>query len=165
MHSVTKLIGGHSDLTLGAVVGPRELIDRIRSVASTFGQTGNPFESWLALRGVSTLSLRIGPASANAPELARRLESHSSGCPRPLPRPSLPSRFRPCPPPARQRLRRHGHLRRRRPQPGQSPDPSLEHIPFAPSLGDVQTTLSHPCSTSHRGQDPPFWSGWASLRA
>ncbi len=31
---------------------------------------------------------------------------------------------------------------------------SLHHIPFAPSLGDVQTTLSHPCSTSHRGQDP-----------
>ena len=30
----------------------------------------------------------------------------------------------------------------------------LRHIPFAPSLGDVQTTLSHPCSTSHRGQDP-----------
>ena len=31
---------------------------------------------------------------------------------------------------------------------------SLRHIPFASSLGDVQTTLSHPCSTSHRGQDP-----------
>ena len=39
---------------------------------------------------------------------------------------------------------------------------SLRHIPFAPSLGDVQTTLSHPCSTSHRGQDPECSSGWGS---
>jgi len=31
---------------------------------------------------------------------------------------------------------------------------NLRHVPFAPSLGDVQTTLSHPTSTSHRGQDP-----------
>src|SRR5262249_53537716 len=76
MHSVTKLIGGHSDLTLGAIVGPRERIDRIKAVASTFGQTGHAFESWLALRGLATLSLRSERASASALELARRLDSH-----------------------------------------------------------------------------------------
>ena len=154
MHSVTKLIGGHSDLTLGVVAGPSDRIDRIRAVASTFGQTGNPFESWLALRGLATLSLRSDRASATALELATRLERH--------PRvarvyyPGLPSHpdFE-----LANRLFKRGfgamvtfdvggrdqanHLIR-----------SLHHIPFAPSLGDVQTTLSHPCSTSHRGQDP-----------
>src|SRR5262249_41879447 len=49
-HSATKLIGGHSDLTLGLLAGSRALVDRASSVASTFGLTGNPFESWLALR-------------------------------------------------------------------------------------------------------------------
>src|SRR5262249_39767387 len=51
VHSVTKMIGGHSDLTLGVLVGPRRLIEQIQIVASTLGQNGNPFESWLALRG------------------------------------------------------------------------------------------------------------------
>jgi len=156
MHSVTKLIGGHSDLTLGVVAGGRDWIDRIRAVASTFGQTGNPFESWLALRGLATLSLRSDRASHTAIDLAGRLERH--------PRvarvyyPGLPSHpdFE-----LASHLLKGGfgamvtfdvggrdqadHLIR-----------SLQHIPFAPSLGDVQTTLSHPCSTSHRGQDPEF---------
>jgi cystathionine beta-lyase/cystathionine gamma-synthase len=35
---------------------------------------------------------------------------------------------------------------------------ALEHIPFAPSLGDVSTTLSHPATTSHRGQAPEHWA-------
>src|SRR5262245_30226573 len=76
VHSVTKLIGGHRDLTLGVLAGSRDWIDRIRAVASTFGQTGNPFESWLALRGLATLGLRSERASATALELARRLEAH-----------------------------------------------------------------------------------------
>src|SRR5271157_721509 len=89
MHSVTKLIGGHSDLTLGVVVGPRTAIDRIRSVASTFGLTGNPFESWLALRGLATLSLRSDRASATALDLAARLEAHPQVT-RVVPQPIMP---------------------------------------------------------------------------
>ncbi len=154
MHSVTKLIGGHSDLTLGVVVGPRESIDKIRAVASTFGQTGNPFESWLALRGLASLSLRSDRASATALELATRLEAHPKVTR--VRYPGLPSHPD------------HDLCRRQFPsgfgamvtfdvggrQQADSLIRSLHHIPFAPSLGDVQTTLSHPCSTSHRGQDP-----------
>jgi cystathionine beta-lyase/cystathionine gamma-synthase len=154
MHSVTKLIGGHSDLTLGAVVGPLERIERIREVASTFGQTGNPFESWLALRGLATLSLRSARTGATALELARLLEGHN-GVAR-VYYPGLPSH------PDHELARRlmkngfgamvtfdvGGRAQADRLIKG------LRHIPFAPSLGDVQTTLSHPCSTSHRGQDP-----------
>ena len=77
VHSVTKMIGGHSDLTLGAVVGePSSSSSEAKVVASTLGQTGNPFESWLALRGLATLSLRFKRACDSALELARRFESH-----------------------------------------------------------------------------------------
>ena len=154
MHSVTKLIGGHSDLTSGVVVGPSKQIGMIQAVASTFGQTGNPFESWLALRGLSTLSLRSDRASATALDLAVRLEAHPK-----ITRvlyPGLPSHPD------------HELSRRQFPngfgamvtfdvggrEQANTLIRSLHHVPFAPSLGDVQTTLSHPCSTSHRGQDP-----------
>src|SRR5262249_54637890 len=75
-HSLTKLIGGHSDVTLGLLAGGRSLVDRAAAVASAFGLTGNPFESWLALRGVATLSLRSARACANALALAGKLASH-----------------------------------------------------------------------------------------
>jgi cystathionine beta-lyase/cystathionine gamma-synthase len=154
MHSVTKLIGGHSDLTLGFVAGPRDLIDRIRTVASTFGQTGNPFESWLALRGLSTLSLRSDRASATALELAGRLQAHP-GVVRAI-YPGLPSHSDFA---VAQRLLRRGFGAMVAFDVGDRDKAdrlirALRHIPFAPSLGDVQTTLSHPCSTSHRGQEP-----------
>ena len=76
VHSVTKMIGGHSDLTLGAVVGDARLVDQARIVATTLGQTGNPFESWLALRGTATLSLRFTRACQTSLALARQFESH-----------------------------------------------------------------------------------------
>ena len=75
VHSVTKMIGGHSDLTLGAVVGAKNLVEQAKVVASTLGQTGNPFESWLALRGMATLCLRFKRACESSLELARRFES------------------------------------------------------------------------------------------
>ena len=147
MHSVTKLIGGHSDLTLGVVAGPRDRIDRIRAVASTFGQTGNPFESWLALRGLATLSLRSDRASATALELAHAPRGPSAGRPGLLPGPLLASRFRAGPPPAQGRLRRHGDLRRRRPGPGRSPDPLAPPHPLRPQPGrrpdDPQPPVLH----------------------
>ena len=89
VHSVTKMIGGHSDLTLGVVVGDARLVEQARIVATTLGQTGNPFESWLALRGLATLSLRVDRACASALELARRFEAHGQ-VPRVL-YPGLPS--------------------------------------------------------------------------
>jgi cystathionine beta-lyase/cystathionine gamma-synthase len=153
MHSVTKLIGGHSDLTAGAVAGPRESIDRIASLASTFGQTGNPFESWLALRGMATLSLRSTRASATALELAGRLESHA-GVARVL-YPGL--RSHPDFELARRMLKTGFGAMVAFDIGGRAQADrlirSLRHIPFAPSLGDVQTTLSHPFTTSHKGQD------------
>jgi cystathionine beta-lyase/cystathionine gamma-synthase len=156
-HSLTKLIGGHSDLTLGLVAGPRALIDRAASVASAFGLTGNPFESWLALRGAATLGLRSARACGNALALAERLAGHPRV--KAVHYPGLPSHL--------------DHARAARVLRGgfgtivtidlggrEQADAlirALRHVPFAPSLGDVATTLSHPATTSHRGQTPEQW--------
>jgi cystathionine beta-lyase/cystathionine gamma-synthase len=154
MHSVTKMIGGHSDLLLGALVGERQPIETARTLASTLGQTGNPFESWLAMRGLATLSLRMARACSTAMDLARRLEDHH-GVAR-VYYPLLPSHpdFR-----LANRLLGAGggtiltmDLGSR--QRAESFIRAIAgSVPFAPSLGDVQTTLSHPATTSHRGQD------------
>jgi cystathionine beta-lyase/cystathionine gamma-synthase len=157
-HSATKLIGGHSDLTLGLLAGSHELVARASTVASTFGLTGNPFESWLALRGVATLALRSARACANALALAEQLSAHQKV--RAVHYPGLASH--PDHALATRvlsggfgtivtidlggRAEADAFIR------------SLEHIPFAPSLGDVATTLSHPATTSHRNQTPEQWA-------
>jgi cystathionine beta-lyase/cystathionine gamma-synthase len=157
-HSATKLIGGHSDLTLGLLCGSRVLIDRASSVGSTFGLTGNPFESWLALRGLATLGLRSRRGCENALELAQRLNRHRGV--HAVHYPGLPSH------PDHDRASRTlqggfgtmatidlGDRSR-----AESFIKALRRIPFAPSLGDVSTTLSHPATTSHRNQPPEQWA-------
>jgi cystathionine beta-lyase/cystathionine gamma-synthase len=154
VHSATKLIGGHSDLTLGLVLGKRELISRIAAVASTFGMTGNPFESWLTLRGLATLPLRSHRACTTALALAERLHRHPRV--RQVHYPGLASH----PDHARARqLLRSGFGTIVTIDLGSGPSAGaflkgLSQIPFAPSLGDVSTTTSHPASTSHRNQPP-----------
>ncbi|PRY61344.1 cystathionine gamma-synthase [Knoellia remsis] len=81
VHSVTKYLSGHSDLLLGAVVtGPSEagraLHERLRRQRQLHGAVAGPMETWLALRGLRTLAIRLERSSANAAELARRLEEH-----------------------------------------------------------------------------------------
>ncbi len=154
IHSVTKMIGGHSDLTLGALAGDRATIEAIRALASTLGQTGNPFESWLALRGLSTLGLRMGRAAATALDLARRFEDHPAVAR--VYYPLLPSH--PDFALANRLLGAGGGTiltvdLGAREQAESFIRALAGSIPFAPSLGDVQTTLSHPATTSHRGHD------------
>jgi cystathionine beta-lyase/cystathionine gamma-synthase len=149
-HSATKLISGHSDVTLGLVAGPREFIARAAEVASTFGLTGPAFESWLTLRGLATLALRSARACANALTLAERLSSHPAV--QAVHYPGLPAH----PDHARASRLLHGGFgammaidlgTRERVD---AFIHALKHIVFAPSLGDVATTLSHPTTTSHR---------------
>lgn len=74
VHSATKLIAGHSDVVLGAVVTRQtELADGIRHHRGLHGAIPGPMEVFLALRGLRTLSVRLERAAANARELARRL--------------------------------------------------------------------------------------------
>ncbi len=76
MHSATKFLGGHHDLTGGVVCGSAELLDPLRQLTWELGPTMSPFSAWLALRGMSTLHLRVERASASAEIIARTLSDH-----------------------------------------------------------------------------------------
>jgi len=77
IHSATKYLGGHADVTAGVVSGTRETIERIRMHAIDTGPVLAPIEAWLTTRGIQTLALRVARACANALALGRMLESHA----------------------------------------------------------------------------------------
>lgn len=77
MHSATKWIAGHSDLVMGVLVTADQAIDdEIKVRRNLTGALPGALESYLALRGLRTLSVRLERACANAAELAGRLENH-----------------------------------------------------------------------------------------
>jgi cystathionine gamma-synthase len=77
VHSATKLIAGHSDLLLGALVTRDEELYRVlKNRRDMIGAVPGPFETWLALRGLRTLHVRLERAQSNARELVRRLRGH-----------------------------------------------------------------------------------------
>ncbi len=77
LHSATKYIGGHSDLVLGALVArdPRAAA-RLAAGRSASGAVPGTMETWLALRGLRTLALRVERGAQTAAGLARRLQAH-----------------------------------------------------------------------------------------
>ncbi|MDO5618039.1 trans-sulfuration enzyme family protein [Kocuria sp.] len=77
VHSVTKYLAGHSDVVLGAVVTSNpQLHATLHHHRSIHGAIAGPFETWLALRGMRTLALRVERAGDNAGILAQRLAEH-----------------------------------------------------------------------------------------
>jgi cystathionine gamma-synthase len=79
LHSATKFLGGHSDLLLGAVVTRRQdLLENLHRRRETDGSVPGVMESFLALRGIRTLAVRLDRAEQSAAELARRLSAHAS---------------------------------------------------------------------------------------
>ncbi|MDQ3746098.1 MAG: aminotransferase class I/II-fold pyridoxal phosphate-dependent enzyme [Acidobacteriota bacterium] len=76
VHSATKYLGGHSDLTAGLIVSSREFVERAWHFSLLAGSILSPFDGWLLLRGLRTLGLRVERHNANALALARFLESH-----------------------------------------------------------------------------------------
>ncbi|MCR5673634.1 MAG: PLP-dependent aspartate aminotransferase family protein [Lachnospiraceae bacterium] len=81
IHSGTKYIGGHHD-TIGGfiVVKDKELEDRLRYLCNTIGSAMSPFDSWLMLRGIRTLAVRMERAEQNAMKIAEYLESCPAVC-------------------------------------------------------------------------------------
>jgi cystathionine gamma-synthase len=80
MHSATKYLNGHSDVSAGvlAVARPNELWARIRKMREQHGAVPGPFEAWLLTRGLRTLDVRVKAQSKSAETLARRLTKHMS---------------------------------------------------------------------------------------
>ncbi|MGR3482659.1 trans-sulfuration enzyme family protein, partial [Salipiger marinus] len=152
IHSVTKLLAGHADVTLGWVAArDPEVAQRLRVFAVTTGMTASPFDCWLAERGLMTFPLRFDRAQQTAQRLSEFL-SGRAGVARVL----YPGRAD-HPDAARAQSVLRGN-------PGTMLSFELEGgraaanafteaakgIAFAPTLGDVGTTLSHPASSSHR---------------
>ena len=78
VHSATKYLGGHSDLTAGVMIGSHSVIERARHGASKFfGGNIAPQVAWLVLRGIKTLALRMERHNANAYAIAHMLASHA----------------------------------------------------------------------------------------
>ncbi|WP_095589665.1 trans-sulfuration enzyme family protein [Actibacterium ureilyticum] len=156
LHSVTKLLAGHSDATLGYVAArDPELRQKITDLAVTMGLTASPFDCWLAERGLLSFELRHDRAQANAAALAAFL-ADQPGVKRVLypARPDHPDHNR-----AAQLLGEHpGNMVSFEVAGGRDAANALvracPEIAFAPTLGDVSTTLSHPASSSHRALSP-----------
>lgn len=161
-HSASKYLNGHGDVMLGVVVGDKAAMTRVRRVASVFGLNANPFECWLASRGLRTLPIRMRQVSESALKIATWLESH-----RKVARVFYPG------------LTSHAHhelANRLLPQ-GHSGMLSFEtttgeagvaplfralgdSIPFSPTLADTRTTVSYPAGTSHKYMDPDERRAW-----
>lgn len=156
MESVSKIMNGHSDVMLGMLAG-REANDeaRVRDVLSIWGLNSSPFDCWLGARGLSTLHLRFRQACQNARQVAEFLESRKEV--QIVHYPGLASH--PDHELAGRILSDNGwvvtfDLQLHDDGSGFAAAEKFiaaVDIPFCPSLGEVDTTLSHPASTSHRG--------------
>lgn len=76
LHSATKFLGGHSDLTAGAVCGGADDIARLRRTRYEIGTTPSPSTAWLLTRSLETLRLRVEQQAGNATQIARFLAGH-----------------------------------------------------------------------------------------
>jgi len=78
MHSMTKYINGHSDVVGGCLMtNNKSLYQKLFTLQNSLGPSQSPFDSWLVLRGIKTLSVRMNAHQSNAFKIASYLESHS----------------------------------------------------------------------------------------
>jgi cystathionine gamma-synthase len=77
MHSGTKYLAGHTDLICGVVAGRAELIERIWQTRTTLGNCMDPHASWMLVRGLKTLAVRVARQNQNAQRVAEFLAEHA----------------------------------------------------------------------------------------
>ncbi|QNE38350.1 PLP-dependent transferase [Hymenobacter sp. NBH84] len=156
VHSVTKYLAGHSDVTAGAVVvRTEEDAARLKQIGVTFGLTLSPMESWLAVRGLKTLRLRVEAHSRNAVQIADMLAQQPNV--RAVYYPGLPTH------PQHQLAAAQGRglfggmlsfLLADEDEVVNRVMQRSQRFPFAPSLAGVDSSLSYPAGTSHRALTP-----------
>jgi cystathionine gamma-synthase len=151
MESVTKVIGGHSDVTLGMVCSNNDMHAELSQVSSIWGLSSSAFDCWLAERGLDTLPLRMKTACSNAAALADWLSQQPA-----VTRVIYPGRADHPNHDLAGRLLHgsFGNMLCFDLTGGRDAVNRFMHqapgIPFSPSLGHTTTTCSHPATTSHR---------------
>jgi methionine-gamma-lyase len=154
MHSATKYLGGHSDLTAGAVAGTKEFTDRVRQVAVAVGATLDPAAAFLLSRGIRTLDVRVRATCDNALKLAQALRTH----PR-VTRVYYPGLVDdPGHELAKRQMSAFGGVVSIDLAGGEAEAEKLfdsfQLVRTAPSLGGVETLVSYPVYSSHAGFSP-----------
>jgi cystathionine gamma-lyase len=77
VHSITKYIGGHSDVVMGCIMlNDKDIYDRLFFIMKSIGTGASPFDCYLALRGSKTLAIRVERSQENAIKIANYLDSH-----------------------------------------------------------------------------------------
>jgi cystathionine beta-lyase/cystathionine gamma-synthase len=155
LHSTTKYIGGHSDVVGGALIlKDDDFNDVIRFHRNTLGATPDPFNSWLTLRGVKTLGLRMEAHCANALALAQYLEKHEAV--EAVFYPGLPSH--PQYTLAQKQMRAGGGMISIRVKGGEAEARQLlkstKIFTLAESLGGVESLIEHPARMTHASVEP-----------
>ena len=149
MHSGTKYLGGHSDLICGVVAGRRELMEKIWETRTTLGNCMDPHASWMLVRGLKTLAVRVARQNENALRVAEFLGEH--GKVRSVNYPFLKSH--PQYGVAREQMSGGGGMVSFEVE-GTGDDArrvseAMRLFTLAPSLGSVESLVSIPVLTSH----------------
>jgi cystathionine beta-lyase len=152
VHSATKYLGGHSDLIAGLVVtADTALGDRIRFIQNASGAVLSPFDSWLVIRGIETLNLRLKQHCQNAQVIAEYLETHPAV--EKVFYPGLPSH--PNHQIAKQQARGFGGVVSFRLK-NDTEEAAVQFVSatrlfhLAESLGGIKSLVSHPARMTHK---------------
>jgi len=149
IHSATKYLGGHSDLTAGVVAGRADLVAEVREKLISFGPVLDPHAGWLLERGIKTLGVRVERQNASAQAIAERLAAHPAVLRAVYP--GLPSH--PDHALARELFSGYGGVVSMVVRGGDRSAldvlARLKVMSTAPSLGGVETLVSMPRFTSH----------------
>lgn len=151
MNSLTKFINGHSDAIGGSITASEAVVDKVMPISMLCGTPGDPFDSWLILRSIQTLSLRMPHQMQTAATLAQALSRnpHVSK----VNHPSLP-----CYPQQELAQKQFSYkgivamLSFIVPEKEDRMDAFLQrlkYVSYAPTLGGIRTTLQHPVTSSH----------------
>jgi cystathionine beta-lyase/cystathionine gamma-synthase len=154
MHSGTKYLGGHTDLICGVVAGCGDLIEKIHATRTTLGNCMDPHASWMLVRGLKTLAVRVARQNENALRVAEFLSEHAKV--RRVHYPFLKSH--PQYAVAREQMSGGGGMVSFEVE-GTGEDArrateSMRLFTLAPSLGGVESLVSIPVLTSHAMIEP-----------
>jgi len=149
LHSATKYICGHGDVIGGVVCGSKERIEPIRIQRRTLGSCMSPFDSWLLLRGLKTIGLRVQKGTDNAKAIAKFLDGHPKV---ELVRyPGLPNN--PYHKTAKKQMDDFGAMLsfdvKGGVEAGKTIMNNVKVFTLAVSLGDVDSLIEHPASMTH----------------